>query len=370
MPWYNDLRPTSDEKKQNFSLVFPKESFPDTSKKQTITHLLNLRKGLFQNIPPKRADKNLLIASWNIKEFGHLNNRMPEAYYYIAEIINSFDLVAVQEVKRGLDDLMIVMRLLGSNWTYIITDITEGGDGNRERFAYVYDKRRVQFTGLSGEIVLWDDITRLSNMKQLKRTPHITGFKAGWKSFAILNLHLQPGNSTTSRDIRKEEVKLLMNAIEEKKRKNHFWTTNLMLMGDFNLYKNNTEIVQLINSVGFKEVTDLAGKNTNVSNTEVFDRIFYLENKYFTIHDVPHSDTGGVFHFFDYVFTEAGVKAYHQHMLNHKEDNSNLTSDQAFLSYYKSTWRRNQLSDHFPIWVQMSIDSTDDFLANKLNEFT
>jgi hypothetical protein len=54
-------------------------------------------------------------ASWNLKEFGHLKNRLPETYFYIAEILNRFDLVAVQEVNSTLTDLDIIMRLLGEN---------------------------------------------------------------------------------------------------------------------------------------------------------------------------------------------------------------------------------------------------------------
>lgn len=53
-------------------------------------------------------------------------------------------------------------------------------------------KRRVEFSGLAGEIVLWDELADASTLKQLKRTPCITGFTAGWKSFAIINVHLNP----------------------------------------------------------------------------------------------------------------------------------------------------------------------------------
>ena len=38
------------------------------------------------------SDENLLVASWNIKEFGHLKKRLFEAYFYIAEILSRFDL--------------------------------------------------------------------------------------------------------------------------------------------------------------------------------------------------------------------------------------------------------------------------------------
>ena len=34
--------------------------------------------------------------------------------------------------------------------------------------------------------------------------------------------------------------------------------------------------------------------------------------------------------------------------------------------YFKHPWRKNQLSDHFPIWFELIIDSSGAFLAEKL----
>ena len=169
MPWYNDLRPESDKKTIANALVFP--SMTNVEKKRALNNLLSLRKALNQEVAQKVTDQNVIIATWNLKEFGHLTKRLPETYFYIAEIISRFDLVAVQEIKGSMDDFEILMRLLGTHWAYLIADITEGKDGNSERFAYLYDKRRIQPSGLAGEIVLWDDITRDSDLKQLNTQP-------------------------------------------------------------------------------------------------------------------------------------------------------------------------------------------------------
>lgn len=368
MPFYNDLRPVSDHKKQEFGLIFP--DFPDQDKKRTIDSILRLRKGLSEHVPEKTADKSLLLASWNIKEFGHLSERLPEAYFYIAEVLARFDLIAVQEIKSKLDDLYRVMKLLGSHWKYSITDITEGNDGNRERFAYIYDSRKVKPSGLSGEIVLWDSITKGSSIKQLKRTPAITGFKAGWKSFAIINVHLQPGHNDEQTNKRKEEIRLLLKAIAEKKRKNHLWNENLIILGDMNLYKEDDELVALFHQNGFQESTALEGKNTNVSDTEVYDRIFYNQNDFFKMVQKENgTPSGNVLDVFDLVFTETQRLEYHNYMLAHKDDPKTLTDDPAFNKYFHQYWKRAQLSDHNPIWVEIEIDSSDDFLSYKLSKF-
>ena len=367
MPWYNDLRPQRDRKKQEYGLIFP-----DMTKEEKVRILQTLpllQKGLKQEIAAKRHEENLLIASWNIKEFGQLKNRLPESYFYIAEIIAKFDLVAIQEVKGGLNDLKILMRLLGSHWDYLLTDITEGTDGNSERFAYVFDSRRVQFAGLAGEIVLWEKLTANESIKQLKRTPYITAFKANWKTFAIINVHLQPGDSEEKKAIRKTEVKLLTKALEEKIEKKRLWTDNLMMMGDFNFYDPDSDIVSLIEAQGFQEPPPLQGLDTNVSQTEVYDRMFYRENKYFQIFDDDSEEVqGGVFEFFKYVFLENNSSVYQQKMREHKEDPTTLVDDEAFREYYLRYWRRGQMSDHYPIWIEMSINSTEQFLAEKLQQ--
>ena len=126
MPFYNDLRPVADFEKRDFIRVFP--GMTHAEKLRTIDGIIRLRTALDQQIPPRRAVENLLIASWNIKEFGHTSQRLPEAYYYIAEILARFDLVAIQEIKSTRKDLDIVLRILGSDWTYLVNDNVFGNN--------------------------------------------------------------------------------------------------------------------------------------------------------------------------------------------------------------------------------------------------
>jgi len=55
-------------------------------------------------------------------------------------------------VKQDLWPLKRLVKLLGPNWDYFVTDITEGGPGNRERQAFLYNKTKVFFRNLVGEI--------------------------------------------------------------------------------------------------------------------------------------------------------------------------------------------------------------------------
>lgn len=368
MPLYNDLRPDKEQNEIDYELIFPK--LEDTDRRRILKNLLHLRAGLKNDIPVKKAEQSLLLATWNIKELGHLKERLPESFFYMAEIISKFDLIAIQEIKSSLNGLNKIMRLLGPDWGYIITDITEGRAGNSERFGYIYNKKKVVPSGLSGEIVLWDDLVKDSTISQLKRTPAITGFTAGWKSFAIINVHLHPGNKPDDEALRKEEVRLLLNAIKEKDKENHFWSKNLIMLGDTNIYKKNISTISLFGNLGFKESEELEGKVTNVSKSEIYDRIFLRVHDSFFVSKEEDTEKGGVFQTFDYVFNEATRTDYHEIMKEHKDNPSNLTSDTKFKSYYNRYWKRNQLSDHNPVWIEIEIDSSDLFLSNKLEDLS
>lgn len=370
MPSYNDLRPPVDLAKKDYALVFP--GMKVTEKKRTIRGLLTLRAGLSQQVAAKKADHNLLIASWNIKEFGQTTQRLPEAYFYIAEIVACFDLVVIQELKGGLRDLRLLMQLLGDDWSYLINDITEGASGNSERAAYIYNKRRIQFAGLAGEIVLWPDLTSGSKVKQLKRTPYITGFKGGWKTFALVNLHLHPGQDRDDIEYRREEVKLLLAALDEKTSSGTLWNKNIIVAGDFNFYqgaKKDDPTLDLIERAGFREVESLRGLDTNASQTEVYDRLFLTSNDYFKIAiNAEGKENGGVFPIFDFVYRDDQHKTYRKYMKRQYTGSRNLDSA-ALERYYKNPWRKNQMSDHFPIWTELISDSSDDFLEAKLASY-
>jgi endonuclease/exonuclease/phosphatase family metal-dependent hydrolase len=371
MPSYNDLRPDSDPNVKDFALIF--QNYTNKQKVKTIDGLLKLRQHLTEKIQVRKTDRNILLSSWNIKEFGHLKNRQPESYFYIAEIISMFDLVAIQEVKTGLKDLEILMKLLGKDWCYLINDVTEGRDGNSERFAYLYDTRRVNFSGLAGEILLWKELFDENETEknfQLKRTPFITGFRAGWKSFALLNVHLQPEDTKTGREIRKKEVDLLMKALDAKKKKKTNWTDNIIILGDFNLYKKDTEIVALFEKSQYKECDILQGLNTNTAKSqETFDRMFFHQSEFFRTPSKA-KDMGGVIEIFDVVYKEDDFKNYLAEMELTRGETVDLSDEAKQKKYFRDTYRKAQLSDHKPIWVEINIDSSDEFLLEKQKELS
>lgn len=72
-----------------------------------------LKQDLDEKIPAKQLDRNLLIATWNIRAFGDLTRKWASeekdnpkrdmhAVLCITEILRRFDVIAVQEVKSNI----------------------------------------------------------------------------------------------------------------------------------------------------------------------------------------------------------------------------------------------------------------------------
>jgi endonuclease/exonuclease/phosphatase family metal-dependent hydrolase len=108
--------------------------------------------------PPTDASRFVRLATWNLREFDAPSYgwRSKEAKAYIAEIISQFDLVALQEIRRDLTALKDVMGLLGPSWDFIATDVTEGTSGNNERMAFLFNRDKVWFRHVAGELTLPD----------------------------------------------------------------------------------------------------------------------------------------------------------------------------------------------------------------------
>jgi hypothetical protein len=99
------------------------------------------------NVPAARPG-NLRLATWNIRELGK-GPRLDESLRTIAAILGTFDLVSILELRDDLHDLATILGYLGAHWSTVFSDYVHDAGGNRERVGFVFDRRRVRFTGLA-----------------------------------------------------------------------------------------------------------------------------------------------------------------------------------------------------------------------------
>jgi endonuclease/exonuclease/phosphatase family metal-dependent hydrolase len=325
---------------------------------RTIDRLLELRQSLAKAIPPRTVRDTLLLATWNLRDFdsnkfGH-GPRLPETFYYIAEIISAFDLVALQEVNRDLTALHTLMDILGPSWDYIATDITEGSSGNNERMAFVFDKGKVWFQNIAGEIVLPRDML-IGENQQFARTPFVVKFQSGWFKFDLCTVHLYYGSeSGEGYQRRVEEIGKIASFLAKRAKDEQ---SNIILLGDMNIVSPEDDTMKALKQYDFLVPADLT-LPTNMLRNKYYDQIAFL-NKRDQLELGKSANHAGVFEFYNAVFRDGDHSAYYPFAKDYGQWPEDPAEQEK---YFHKQWRTWQMSDHLPLWVELKIDFTEKYL--------
>jgi len=308
--------------------------------------MAELRQRLDDTVPPKRlAQRNLLIATWNIKDFGSLTekwvsggNDSPKrdwrALWAITEIVSRFDVVAIQEVTGDLKALRTLIKTLGTNWGFLMTDVVKGDDGGAERLAFVYDRTRVELSGLAGELVVpqeWlDEIGAGALRKQFARTPYAVSFRAGEETFILVTLHVDYGKSAADR---LPELKAIARWMKEWAGQTNRWHHNLIALGDFNIDRHNDDLWRAFVSTGLEVPVQLDQVPRSIFADPGQPRLekYYDQIAWFTKGKRRLLDlellAAGTFDFVPLLYTDLGMA-------------------KQSLQY--------RMSDHYPLWVEFA----------------
>lgn len=334
----------------------------------TAERLLRLRRQMRAEIPDRSVNDTLLLATWNLRDFdsnkfGH-GPRLKESLFYIAEIISGFDLIALQEVNEDLTALQKIMRILGPEWDYIATDQTAGVSGNNERMAYVYDKRKVHFEKIAGEIVL-PDSRLVGGNRQFARTPFLVAFQSGWLRFMICTVHIYYGADSGDRLARRiAEIEAL---VEMLSRRADDEAANYIVLGDFNIVSPEHQTMAALQRRGFTVAEALSRLPSNIQQNKHYDQIAFKPRE----GQLQYSGRAGVFNLYDTLFKRDDFAYYAERMGKRAElavgPDGKPALSQANLSYYEDVWRTFQVSDHLPMWVELNINFADAYLAQFLS---
>jgi len=339
----------------------------DPNSKRIIDGLQRLREQLDTEVGTRSLDKTVRLATWNIREFDSpaYGPRSSDAFYFIAEIVSRFDLVAVQEVRRDLTALRTLMKHLGWQWRYLVTDTTEGEPGNDERLAFLYDTRKVRFTGLAGELVMPDlrkSDGSVVKVDQLVRTPFTAGFQAGWVTLQLATVHILYGDKKPDSPARIAEISALAKFLAERSKDPQSASPNLVLLGDFNIFDRTDATMTALTDAGWsvpEPIRDLP-EGSNAGRDKFYDQIAVLPiaNRF------QPAGPAGVFDFYRSVFRAEDREAYIRDMGAAYEKNSKgeLRTEAGKAQYYKTYWRTFQMSDHLPMWIDLKIDYTQEYL--------
>jgi endonuclease/exonuclease/phosphatase family metal-dependent hydrolase len=313
---------------------------------EVLARLSELGTQLDHVIPAKQLDRNLLIGTWNLRAFGGLTkkwlpgeNDTPKRNLadirYIGAILSRFDVVAVQEVRDDLRALRHMLKALGPDWGFILTDVTMGRAGNNERLAFLFDTRRVKPSGLACELVLPPEEQATDTPSgvvraQFARTPYGVSFISSEKTFILVTLHIIYGESSSDRVA---ELKAIAEWLANWADEVNNWGHNLIALGDFNIDRLGDPLYEAFTSTGLTPAPQLNEVPRTIfddpARTHFYDQIaWFVDEEKGPMLSLRSTAAGS----FDFV----------QELLGE-------------MTKVELSWR---ISDHYPLWAEFAVQQS------------
>lgn len=292
-------------------------------------------------IPAKKLDRNVIIATWNIRAFGDLTRewmsaksdsprRDLQSVLTIANILRRFDVIALQEVRSNLRALRDTLKILGDNWSFILTDVTQGSAGNGERMAFLFDTRRIKLSGLACELVVPEErlksIDENALRQQFARTPYAVGFRSEHTTFVLVTLHIKYGRSASERI---PELRAIADWMADWATSMHSYDQNLIALGDFNVDTRGDLLHETFISEGLFIPPDLAEVTRSIFDASKFyDHIAWFSGR----RGIPELSMR---------YVKGGNFDFVPHVLRGRD-----------LEKQQLSW---MISDHYPLWAEFSL---------------
>ena len=360
----------------------------DTMARRRCAERLRAMRASLAPLHARRTPTSLLLATWNIRDFDSnkfgYGPRLTESFYYLAEIAGCFDLIALQEVNRDLAALERLMRILGRQWDYIVTDATEGAGGNGERMAFLFRSDKIWFRKIAGEVVLPDGQLVVSPKavkppkdkeattsvdiedarQQFARTPFLVAFQSGWFRFSLCTVHIYYGRDSGAKLKRRiAEIERLVQFFanrqdrEAKDAASGAQAENYILLGDFNVVSPEHQTMTALQSHGFTVPDAISGRKVRADGDHFYDQIAVrvLDPRFRVV-------TGGIVDMYADVFRDTEEDRSIYAPLMPAEDPEEEGEKEATQEGLYRKWRTWQMSDHAPLWVEIETDFTDDYL--------
>ncbi|HEY3214744.1 MAG TPA: endonuclease/exonuclease/phosphatase family protein [Actinomycetota bacterium] len=288
-----------------------------------------------RDVPAKAANR-LLIATWNIANL-EAHDRRDKDHRLMAEILRWFDVIALQEVRDNLGDLLQIQSHLPASYELLFTDPS----GNDERMTFVSDASKVKLLQEVGEVAPAPASFRYIKLPGITqrfdgfdRNPYLATFQAGTFTFSLVNVHLYFGtDSTYSKNRRSLEAYAIARWADLRRNSDFALTKDIIPLGDFNLplVQPGDEIYEALTARGLQ----LPPHSTQVGGATVGQDTHYDQVAFFP-GDTQNDFTGqsGVFDF------DGAIFAY-------LWDTRPLSDFYDYVRYY--------MSDHRPLWAEFRI---------------
>ena len=171
------------------------------------------------------SDETLRIGAFNIQIFGISKASKPEVMSILADIIRTYDVIAIQEIRdasqTALPALVDIVNADGSQYDYVVSERL-GRTTSKEQYAYIFNTQTVE--------VISTPLTypEPAGTDSFHREPYIASFRALGGNFdaTFITIHTDPDEAT-------EEINGL-SAVVEYAQGSYPDEADFIVMGDLN----------------------------------------------------------------------------------------------------------------------------------------
>ncbi len=262
-----------------------------------------------------------------------------------------------------------------ADWDFFVSDVSTHKGGNNERMAFVYNTKRVFFRNLIGEVVLPKE--GLIAGEQVARSPFFASFQAGWFKFSLCSAHIIFGDDLA---LRAAEIKAVASALVKRAKSED---QVHVFLGDMNIEKKDDEVMQALRD---SKMTVPYFGPTNMGGNRWFDQMAFIEKgkagrktrllrhgKFdwrhavfgpHPKHDAPELTAKDI--------ADGKARLTAAEILKHydkKVEKIRIAhGKEPYADWTKSykNWATFEISDHLPIWMELEIDYSDDYLRRYL----
>lgn len=289
---------------------------------------------------PAKRDGHLLLATWNIANLG-VQERREKDHKLIAEIISWFDLVAIQETNNDLEGLRGIQAQLPKSYRAQFSD----PGGNKERFVYLFDSRRVELLEEIGRVTVPPSELKSVRLPDVSlpfsgfdRNPYLAAFRVDGLTFVLANVHLFFGKESSEEGMERRclEAYAVGRWADLRRRDKYAFTPNVLALGDFNLPAKDASdpVFRALTRKGLR----LPEHSTKVGGSNLSDDSQYDQMGVFPGAMEEAIESAGVFDFDGALFRDLWG-----------ESKAQQSRFRAYVKYY--------VSDHRPLWARLRTGS-------------
>jgi len=171
------------------------------------------------------SHETLRIGAFNIQVFGVSKADKPEVMAVLADIIRTYDIMAIQEIRdksqTALPELVELVNSDGSNYEFVVSERL-GRTSSKEQYAYVYNRDAIMITS---EALTYPEP---EGTDPFHRQPYIASFKAvnGDYDAVLIVIHTDPDEATEEINALDEALEHAQNVYPDER--------DFIILGDFN----------------------------------------------------------------------------------------------------------------------------------------